>query len=397
MEVMNSNFWAAFVVLCVALAGLASRRRPPYLREMGWGALLVPVTAACMWVFGGMFNLGGKDYLFGQLWWNARWAIALLMIAGLITALAPAAAGDLAALALLAMGLYGIFIALLSPPGSYGTGMYASLIDRTGQRIVAVPVALLFTTTGLWLAKRTIIADIRTARGLSGRARQLTETRTDAIDTSAAELRRVERDLRDGAQARLVAVGMNLRAAERLLKTNPDAALALVTESRQTSARALAELRDLVRGIHPPVLADRGLGDAVRALALDTPLMTVVEIALKGRPPMPVESAAYFAVAEILANVVKHAGASRALIRIEHTGDITGDVTGDITGGMLRIEVMDDGAGGANPDFGTGLRGVERRLGTFDGILAISSPPGGPTIVVIEVPCALSLPKTSSF
>jgi signal transduction histidine kinase len=384
MDVMNSNFWAAFVVLCVALAGLASRKRPQQLREIGWGALLIPVTAAWMWVF-----VRGQGYLFGQLWWNAKWAIAMLVIAGIITVLAPAAAADLAALALVVMGLYGTFIALLDPSGSYGAGMYASLINGTGQRMVVLSVALLFTTAGLWLAKRTIIADIRAVRGLSGRVRQLTETRTDVIDTSAAELRRVERDLHDGAQARLVAVGMNLRAAERLMKTNPDAALALVTESRHTSARALAELRDLVRGIHPPVLADRGLGDAIRALALDTPFMTVVEIALDGRPPMPVESAAYFAVAEVLANVVKHAGASRALIRIEHAGDITG--------GMLRIEVMDDGAGGANPEYGTGLRGVERRLGTFDGILALSSPPGGPTIVVIEVPCALSSPKTFSY
>jgi signal transduction histidine kinase len=319
-----------------------------------------------------------------------------MLIAGLVTVLVPVAAASLAALGLAALGLAGTYLALFFPHlAALFTGQppyvsgWQAWVSGGAHRLLILPLALLLTASGLWLAKRTVIADIRTVRGLSGRVQQLTETRTDAIDTSAAELRRVERDLHDGAQARLVAVGMNLRAAENLMKTNPDAALALVTESRHTSARALAELRNLVRGIHPPVLADRGLGDAIRALALDTPLMTVVEINLDGRPPMPVESAAYFAVAEVLANVVKHAGASRALIRIEHTGASTG--------GMLRIEVMDDGAGGANPEYGTGLRGVERRLGTFDGILAVSSPPGGPTIVVIEVPCALSSPKTSSY
>jgi len=205
------------------------------------------------------------------------------------------------------------------------------------------------------------------------------------VDSAAAELRRVERDLHDGAQARLVALGINLRAAEQLFTTNPEAAIALVTESRENSALALAELRALVRGIHPPVLADRGLGDAIRALALGSPVPAEIDIRLSGRPPAPVESAAYFAVAEALANAVRHSGASHLHIMIAHST------------GMLRIEVTDDGRGGADPAQGTGLAGVERRLGTFDGILAVSSPPGGPTIVVIEVPCALSSPKTCSF
>lgn len=204
------------------------------------------------------------------------------------------------------------------------------------------------------------------------------------MGTAAAELRRVERDLHDGAQARLVALGINLRTAEQLFTTNPDAALTLVVESRKNSALALAELRALVRGIHPPVLADRGLADAIRALALSSPVPAATDIELAGRPPAPVESAVYFSVAEALANAVKHADASQVNIRIAHLA------------GMLRIEVTDDGHGGADPASGTGLLGVERRLSTFDGILAVSSPAGGPTIVVIEVPCALSSPKTSS-
>ena len=132
------------------------------------------------------------------------------------------------------------------------------------------------------------------------------------------------------------------------------------------------------------MLADRGLADAVRALALDTPLPVETDIDLAGRLDAPAESACYFAVAEALANAGRHAGARHVHIRMQHAR------------GVLRIEVTDDGAGGADPLKGSGLRGLERRLGTFDGILAVSSPPGGPTIIVIEVPCALSSPKISS-
>jgi signal transduction histidine kinase len=178
---------------------------------------------------------------------------------------------------------------------------------------------------------------------------------------------------------------MNLRAVERVLPGSPNAALALVAEARETSVRALNELRDLIRGICPPVLADRGLGHAVQALVLDTPLPTTLDIDLPGRLSAPVESACYFAVAEALANAVKHSGARHAAIRIHHNA------------GVLRIQVADDGAGGADPAQGTGLLGVERRLGTFDGILAVSSPPGGPTMIAMEVPCELLSPKTSSY
>ncbi len=252
---------------------------------------------------------------------------------------------------------------------------------------LAAAEAVLFVAFGLWLVPRTLAPHAQLGvryAALERRVRRLAQTRTDAVDAAASELRRVERDLHDGAQARLVAVGMSLRAAERTLEQSPGAALALIAEARESSARALADLRNLVRGIHPPVLADRGLGDAIRALALDTPLRTDLDIDLPGLPEAPVETAAYFAVAEVIANAVKHAGARRLEIRVQHHR------------GVLRIMVSDDGAGGADPGKGTGLRGVERRLAAFDGILAVSSPPGGPTIVAIEVPCALSSPKTFS-
>jgi len=249
----------------------------------------------------------------------------------------------------------------------------------------------------LWSAPRLLPAYGLIARSLLGPTRQaelalrvnhLNRTRTDTIDTSAAELRRIERDLHDGAQARLVALGMALDAADQLIDTSPAVARAILAEAKGTSVKALAELRDLVRGIHPPVLADRGLADAVHALALDLPQRLHFDGELTGRPPAPVESAAYFAVSELLANVTKHAEAGQVWIDIAH---IDGQ-----DGGTLRIGVTDDGRGGADAARGTGLSGIERRLAAFDGVIAVSSPPGGPTIVNMEIPCVLSSPKTSS-
>jgi signal transduction histidine kinase len=212
---------------------------------------------------------------------------------------------------------------------------------------------------------------------LERRVAYLAQTRQESLDTGAAELRRIERDLHDGAQARLVAMGLTLDAAGRLIDTDPAAARSLLIEARDASAKALAELRDLVRGVHPPVLADRGLADAVRALALDSPVRTQVTGSLGGRPPAPVESAAYFAVSELLANVAKHAGAQSAEIDLRHSAD------------ALRITVRDNGDGGADPRRGSGLHGVERRIAAFDGVLAIASPAGGPTVITMEIPCEL--------
>ena len=207
-----------------------------------------------------------------------------------------------------------------------------AFLDSRWQAALAGLEGLAFLGFALWLGPRTLSGRGQLA-AMAGRVQRLAQTRQDAVDVAATELRRVERDLHDGAQARLVALGMSLRAAERLIPSNPLAAQALVAEARDASARALTELRDLVRGIYPPVLADRGLGDAVRALALDTPIRTEVEVELPGRPARPVESAVYFAVAEVLANAVKHAGARLVQIRMAHSD------------GMLRAEVTDDGVG----------------------------------------------------
>jgi signal transduction histidine kinase len=180
-------------------------------------------------------------------------------------------------------------------------------------------------------------------------------------------------------------MGMALGAAEDLLDTDPEATRKLLAEARQDSSKALAELRALVSGIHPPVLADRGLVDAIRALALDSASRVEVSADPIGRPSAPIESAAYFVVSELLANVTKHAEARRAWIDIRYAD------------GRLAICVTDDGRGGADPRRGTGIRGIERRLAAFDGVLTLSSPSGGPTVVQLEIPCELSLPKTSSY
>ncbi|GLX01066.1 hypothetical protein Misp02_51520 [Microtetraspora sp. NBRC 16547] len=221
-----------------------------------------------------------------------------------------------------------------------------------------------------------LLAPTEKAR-LAQRVSHLARTRIDAVDSQAAELRRIERDLHDGAQARLVAIGMTIGAAEQLVDSDPAAAKAMLAKASEASATALRELRQVVRGIHPPVLAERGLGDAVRALLLDTPLTSHVTVDLPTRPDAPVESAAYFAVSELITNAVRHGGASEVWIDISHQGT------------ALRITVTDDGRGGADPERGTGLRGIERRLAAFDGVLAVSSPVGGPTTAVLELTRAL--------
>ena len=272
-----------------------------------------------------------------------------------------------------------------------------TLVAITFGFVVSLVVVVLLLAIGTWWIWYYAVGPLMRLRAdvdqwllspgvterLEQRVEQLTETRAAAVDHSAAELRRLERDLHDGAQARLVALSLSLGMAEEMFERDPDAARRLITDARETSDTALAELRSVVRWIHPPVLADRGLAGAVEALALDMAVPVRVEASLAGRPTAPVESAVYFAVAECLANLGKHADARNGWIRMAHTD------------GVLRVEVGDDGRGGADPGGGTGMTGVMRRLRAFDGTMMVSSPVGGPTIVTLEVPCALSSPRTT--
>ena len=243
-----------------------------------------------------------------------------------------------------------------------------------------------FATPPLMTARahfdRAFLAYSRTEK-LEQRVQVLTESRAELVDHSAAELRRLERDLHDGAQARLVALSMNLGMAEAALEDDPEKARRLVADARSATVAAIGDLRSVVRGIHPPVLADRGLAGAVQAIALDMAIPVAVGVRLDGRPPAPVESAVYFGVAECLANIGKHSGAANAWITVSHRD------------GVLSAVVGDDGRGGASPDAGTGMLGVMRRLAAFDGTMSVSSPAGGPTLVTLEVPCDLSSPKTT--
>jgi hypothetical protein len=329
----------------------------------------------------------------GNLWRRFQWMLtdpatwrdAAWLAPGAITGLI------LGALAVL-IPLYGVQGVTLLPlwlhlGGTwYGYGVVWP-IETVGEAWLSVPQGVFFLAVGLitaplllWLHHRfakVFLAPTGNAE-LALRVRELTVSRADTVDTQATELRRIERDLHDGAQARLVSLGMTIGLAEELMHRDPEAAQQLLTEAREASSAALIELRQLVRGIHPPVLAERGLAGAVRALALVLPVPVSVDLELTGRAQTPVESAIYFAVAEVLANVSKHSGAR------------TASVVGRHLHGVLSIAVRDDGVGGADPANGSGLRGIERRLAAFDGTLVLSSPVDGGTLVTIEVPCTLS-------
>jgi signal transduction histidine kinase len=289
--------------------------------------------------------------------------------------------------ALVIWGLFGVAMpAIWRPIVDAGANNWYGPIHVTTSSAAwgCVPLGIAFVVAGFALGPMLLVAYGRFAKSLLAPSRraelsrqvaQLAESRSQVVDHQAEEIRRIERDLHDGAQARLVAMGMTLGAMEQLLERDPAAAKELVAGARESSAKALGELRDLVRGIHPPVLADRGLGDAVRALALDSPLDVSVEDDLGDRLPVPLESAAYFALSELLANATKHGDARQVRIDLRRRS------------GMVRMTVIDDGVGGADPAGGTGLRGIERRVAAFDGTLHVNSPVGGPTTVTVEIPC----------
>jgi signal transduction histidine kinase len=273
--------------------------------------------------------------------------------------------------------------------------LWYTFVPLTGWGFAALAGLIGLVVLGLWLGAaplaikahalmtQALLSPTQRSK-LAARLRALSETRHEIIDIQAAELRRIERDLHDGAQARLVAIGLKLGAANRYLESDVDKVRALLAEASDASVKALEELRNLVRGIHPPVLAERGLGPAIHALALESPLDIELELELPHRLYPPIESAAYFAVSELLTNAAKHADPQHV------------EITARITGDLLRIVVRDDGRGGANMGDGTGLRGIARRCATFDGSLDVRSPVGGPTVATLELPCASSSQRIST-
>ncbi|MGZ4461681.1 MAG: histidine kinase [Gaiellaceae bacterium] len=245
-------------------------------------------------------------------------------------------------------------------------------VTRRGYFWPVWPIAGLCAAAFLHALVVALTAGDRAA--LTERIDVLTTTRAGAVEEAQEELTRIERNLHDGAQARLVALGMSLGMAEQKLATDPEAARQLLVEARSGAAEALKELRDLARGLHPPILSDRGLGAALSALASRSPVPVDVSLDVPERPPAPVETAAYFVAAEGLANAAKHAGATRIEIRIAREP------------GRLTVEIRDDGKGGADPA-GTGLSGLRRRVEALDGRFSVSSPAGGPTIIGAVLPC----------
>jgi signal transduction histidine kinase len=250
---------------------------------------------------------------------------------------------------------------------------------------IAMVIGLIGCAAGPWVVRGLSAFQLATARVLVGpdtwtslvsRVSQLTVSRAAAADAQTGQLRRIERDLHDGAQARLVALAVDLGIALEKLDSEPADCRRLIEQAHEQSKRALADLRRLVRGIAPTVLEDRGLDAALSAIVANSTVPVTLHVDVPRRLPEPVETAAYFVVSETLANVAKHSGATACRVRVSQSGD------------LALVEVSDDGRGGADPLAGTGLRGLGGRVAALDGWFEVSSPAGGPTVVRAEIPCA---------
>jgi signal transduction histidine kinase len=258
------------------------------------------------------------------------------------------------------------------------------VVDSVPGTVAVGVVGIGLALAAPWIARTVAGAECRLATILLGpseraalatRVDELRARREQLFDVVEAERRRIERDLHDGAQQRLVALAMNLGMAKEKFDKDPGAARALVEEAHQEAKQAMVELRNLARGIHPAVLSDRGLDAALSSLAGRAPVPVAVEVHVPERPPAAVETTAYFVVAEALTNIARHSGASRAAVTVARNN------------GHLTVEVTDDGVGGADTSRGTGLAGLMDRVQAVDGTLRIHSPSGGPTILTVELPC----------
>ncbi|MEU7485479.1 sensor domain-containing protein [Streptomyces sp. NPDC042319] len=262
----------------------------------------------------------------------------------------------------------------------YGDGTHGTYLDTPGEIAVTSVVGLLLvlvwggTVRGLSQVDRLLVHGLLGPSRLADRVTELESDRTAVSETAAADLRRIERDLHDGAQARLVALAMDLGLAKEKLQEDPEAAARMVDEAHGEVKIALQELRDLARGIHPAILTDRGLGPALSALAARCTVPVEVSVDLAARPAAAIEGIAYFTVSELLQNVSKHAAAGSASVDVWRTEN------------RLMVLVSDDGRGGAHTGSGSGLAGLAERLDAVDGLLVVDSPAGGPTAVTAELP-----------
>ncbi len=264
-------------------------------------------------------------------------------------------------------------------------------IDPGFEALVAALLGLVILLTAPWLTRGFSRLSLGMAEGLlaGGEAEELRQrvatveaSRAEVVDAAEAERRRIERDLHDGAQQRLVALAMSLGLAKEKMDSDPEAARALVDEAHREAKNALVELRDLARGLHPPVLTDRGLHAAVAGLASRAPVPVEVDLRVTRRAPPSIEGIAYFVISESLTNVARHSGARRARTYVADEGS------------RLVVEVSDDGIGGASDERGSGLRGLADRVRAVDGTFRVTSPTGGPTTVRAELPLPTFLDRT---
>jgi signal transduction histidine kinase len=262
----------------------------------------------------------------------------------------------------------------------YGDGHHGWWLHTAPDMVLCVVLGLLLVLLLPWAVRGMAHVDRMLVAGLLGPSRlatRVTELESDrgvVVDTAAADLRRIERDLHDGAQARLVALAMDLGMAKEKLLEDPAVGAAMVEEAHGEVKIALQELRDLARGIHPAILTDRGLGPALSAVAARCTVPVSVTVDLPARPVPAIEGIAYFTVSELLQNVSKHSGGSRATVDVWQIED------------RLMLHVYDNGRGGASVAGGSGLAGLAERLDSVDGVLAVDSPPGGPTRIAVELP-----------
>jgi signal transduction histidine kinase len=253
-------------------------------------------------------------------------------------------------------------------------------LDNTTEMLIAPVIGVVLVPVAILLQRALAVSQASLARwllapSLAARVEQLKRTRAAAVDTAASDLERIERDLHDGAQARLVALAMDLGMAEERFDRDPESARELVGEAREEARRALAELRDLARGIRPSLLTERGLAAAIQALAARSPIPATAHVDVAVKPAPAIETAAWFVVSEALANAAKHSEANNVSVWLTRQAD------------TLRVEVVDDGRGGADAA-GAGLRGLAQRVAALDGTLEVYSPRGGPTVVQASLPCA---------
>ncbi|HEX2315436.1 MAG TPA: sensor histidine kinase [Thermomonospora sp.] len=312
---------------------------------------------------------------------EALWWLVHLVIGPPLALLTVLCVGNIPA-ALVAMTLWWAF-----PSDEPVTLLWGGVpVDGWGVALTVGPTqALALSALALWglppLARahaRLCLAMLSPtpAERLAERVEVLTRTRAEAVGAHGAELRRIERDLHDGVQARLVAVAMRLGLARESLTDVPGGAAGLVEEAHAGVEEAMAELRGVIRTIYPPILADRGLTGAMAALAARSGVPVTVHTGDLGQLPAAVETVAYFVVTEALANTTRHGRATQAEVRLTRTGD------------RLAVEVRDDGAGGADERRGTGIAGLRRRVLALDGTFRLTSPAGGPTVIRVELPCA---------